>query len=212
VNEKRLLLGKGNIVYPPHADVFRKASTAFSAAANTYPFLAYNHASVKKSMYGQMGNFLGFLGYYNPFTGEAQVNMTQPPFLIPFITCHEMAHQLGYANESEANFVGYLAAIHSTDTLFHYSAYFDLFNYANGQLFRRDSIAAKNNYRQLDTLVKRDQQELYNYWRKSDNAIEPLIRVFYDRYLKANQQTKGVKSYNEVVGWLISYYKKYGKI
>jgi hypothetical protein len=123
-----------------------------------------------------------------------------------------MAHQLGYASESEANFVGYLAAVRSSDKLFHYSTYFDLFNYANHELFLRDSLTAKENYKQLDTLVKIDVIELKRYWKKSENPIEPIIKIFYDHYLKANQQIKGVKSYNEVIGWLIAYYKKYGKI
>lgn len=212
VNENRLLLGPGKIDIKPYEQIFEQAQLAYHSAASAYPFLKYNTRSVKRSMYGKMGNFLGFLGYYNPFTGEAQLNLTQPRFLIPFVACHEMAHQLGYASESEANFVGYLAAISSKDTLFHYSAYFDLFNYANRELFNRDSVSARNFYRQLNTLVKRDEEELQEYWRKSDNAIEPLVKLFYDHYLKANQQVKGVKSYNEVVGWLISYYHKYGKI
>ncbi|GEO08883.1 hypothetical protein SAE01_13790 [Segetibacter aerophilus] len=212
VNESRAVLGSEEIKYGSYDLVFEQASVAYQNASATFPFLNYSPKSIKKSMYGRMGNFLGFLGYYNPFTGEAQVNLTQPRFLIPYVSCHEMAHQLGYASESEANFVGYLAAVHSPNKLFHYSAYFDLFNYANRQLWASDSIAAKNNYKQLDTLVKKDEQELREYWRKSDNIFEPLIKIFYDRYLKANQQAKGVKSYNEVVGWLISYHAKYGKI
>jgi hypothetical protein len=212
VNESRKILGTGEISYNSHERVFEQATAAYQNASITFPFLRYNTKSIKKSMYGRMGNFLGFLGYYNPFTGEAQVNLTQPRFLIPYVSCHEMAHQLGYASESEANFVGYLAAIHSSDRLFHYSAYFDLFNYANRQLWTTDSVAAKNNFKQLDTLVKKDEEELRQYWRKSDNVIEPFITIFYDHYLKANQQEKGIKSYNEVVGWMISYHNKYGKI
>ncbi len=212
VNENRLVLGNKRLVYRPYEEVFAQAQAAYQVTAAEFPFLQYNTRSVKRSMYGRMGNFLGFLGYYNPFTGEAQLNLTQPRFLIPYVSCHEMAHQLGYASESEANFVGYLAAVHSTDTLFHYSTYFDLFNYANNELYVRDSIAAKNNYRQLDTLVKKDVAELQEYWRKSDNVVEPVIKLFYDHYLKANQQSKGVQSYNEVIGWLIAYYRKYGKI
>jgi hypothetical protein len=78
-------------------------------------------------LWGWLGNYVGFTGYYNPFTGEAQVNTTVPKFLQPFTASHEVAHQLGYAKEMEANFVGYLAASHSTDTLFRYSVYLDLF-------------------------------------------------------------------------------------
>lgn len=213
VNEYRLLLGNGQIKYKSYPEIFSQAQTAFrQSAAGGFSFLAYNTKSVKRSMYGRVGNFLGVLGYYNPLTGEAQLNLTMPRFLIPYVTCHEIAHQLGYASESEASFVGYLAAIHSPDTLFHYSTYFDLFNYANSQLFFKDSVAAKNNYNKLNPLVKNDVEELREYWRKSNNAIEPIIKIFYDNYLKANQQSEGVRSYNDVTGWLIAYSKKYGKI
>jgi hypothetical protein len=212
VNESRKMVGNDEGFLESYRNVFGQAQVAYSKASVAFPFLQYETISVKRSMYGKMGNFLGFLGYYNPFTGEAQVNLTQPRFLVPFVSCHEIAHQLGYASESEANFVGYLAAANSGNTIFHYSAYFDLFNYANQELYMHDSTAAKNNYKLLDPLVKKDEQELRDYWRKSDNIIEPLVKIFYDHYLKANQQTKGMKSYNEVVGWLIAYYKKYGKM
>jgi hypothetical protein len=213
VNEYRAMLGSGKIKYKSYPEIFSEAQTAYrQSTVAGFSYLAYNTKSVKRSMYGRLGNFLGFLGYYNPFTGEAQLNLTMPRFLIPFVTCHEIAHQLGYASESEANFVGYLAATQSTDTLFHYSTYFDLFNYANSELSLKDSIAAKDNYNQLTPSVKNDVEELREYWRKSDNIVEPIIKTFYDRYLKANQQAEGVKSYNDVTGWLIAYLKKYGKI
>lgn len=138
VNESRSLLGNEKIKYKTYPEIFLAAQKAYiQSNAAGFSFLAYNTKSVKRSLYGRMGNYLGFFGYYNPFTGEAQLNLNMPPFLIPFVTCHEIAHQLGYANESEANFVAYLAAVQSPDTLFHYSTYFDLFNYANSELFQK---------------------------------------------------------------------------
>lgn len=216
-----LLVGKVNstrksldsvVVYPHYQQIFTKALTAYKTAETEYPFLEYDFRSIKKSLYGRLGNVVGFLGYYNPFTGESQLNLTQPRFLIPFVTCHEMAHQLGYASEKQANFVGYLAAVQSPDTIFHYSAYFDLFSYANAELFVRDSMQGKANYNQLDTLVKIDYQELRTFLRKNRNSIEPIMKIFYDQYLRANQQAKGYRSYNEVVALLIAYHKKFGKI
>ena len=212
VNEERLALGNGKVNYPLYPEIFKQAQLSYKVSSAEFPFLHYDTPSIKRSLYGRLGNFFGFLGYYNPFTGEAQLNLTMPQFLIPYVTCHEMAHQLGYASEDEANFVGYLAAKKSPNRLFHYSTYFDLFNYANNELYKRDSVAARANYNQLDTLVKVDMAELKNYWRKSDNYIEPLIKAFYDQYLKANQQDRGVKSYNHVVSLLIAYNKKYGSI
>ena len=89
-------------------------------------------------MWGWLGNYSGFTGYYNPFTGESQVNSTVPVFTIPYTACHEVAHQLGYAKEMEANFAGYLAASTSDDNFFRYSVYLDLFRYANRNLFLLD--------------------------------------------------------------------------
>ncbi len=211
VNESRRRLDTV-VVYPLWKEMFTRAQAAYEVTSKEFPFLEYKARSVKRSMYGRGGNYFGFLGYYNPFTGESQLNLTQPRFLIPFVTCHEIGHQLGYASESEANFVGYLAAVHSTDPLFQYSVYFDLYRYANRELFVRDSIAAKNNSRLLDTLVKKDFAELRNFYKKYQNPFEPVVHSFYDKYLKANQQDKGIESYNYVIGLLIAYHKKYGKI
>ena len=134
------------------------------------PFIEYKGASVKSSFYGWLGNYLGFTGYYNPFTGEAQVNTTVPKFLLPFITLHEMGHQLGYAKEDEANFSGYLAAANSHDTLFQYSAYLDLFVYANREVFYFDSSASKNAVKQLIPEVKADLLE----WKRFNETIPKL--------------------------------------
>lgn len=211
LNEKRSTLG-ANINFYKYKQVFQKSQQAYKKAAERYPFFTYEVESIKRSIYGRAGIYLGFLGYYNPFTGESQLNLTQPRFLLPFVTCHEMAHQLGYASESEANFVGYLVAVNSGDPIFQYSAYFDIFNYANRELSRLDTALARQNLLQLDTLVRKDITEVKEYYKKSDNIMETVVRTFYDQYLKANQQTEGVRSYNEVVGWLVAYYKKFGRV
>src|SRR5678809_1786278 len=114
-------------------------------------------------MWGWLGNYAGFMGYYNPFTGEAQVNTTVPKFLQPYITTHEIAHQLGYSKENEANFVGYLAAISSPDPVFHYSTYFDLFLYANREVYFFDSVSSKNAREELNPFVKKDIEELIQF-------------------------------------------------
>ncbi|WP_207496699.1 DUF3810 domain-containing protein [Aridibaculum aurantiacum] len=211
LNTHRRSLGRV-IKQRSYQTIFDQAHRSYQLAAAKYPFLSYETESVKRSIYGRAGIYLGFLGYYNPFTGESQLNLTQPKFMLPFVTCHEMAHQLGYASESEANFVGYLVAANSDQPIFQYSAYFDMFNYANNELLRLDSNLARTTYSKLDTLVKKDYKELREYYKKSDNLVEPIIKLFYDQYLKANQQVEGVHSYNEVVGWLIAYYKKYGTL
>lgn len=211
VNTARLSLGD-SVTYPPNGEMFSIATEAYKQAEKKFPFINYDMSSVKSSMWGWLGNYTGFLGYYNPFTGEAQVNTTVPRFVIPFTVCHEIGHQIGYGSEDEANFSGYLAATSSRDKRFQYSAYFDLFSYANRELFYRDSAAARANYKMLDTLVKKDVQEYKRFILKHENDIEPIISLVYGKYLEANNQPNGLKTYNEVVGWLIAYRKKYGDL
>ncbi|MEP6845403.1 MAG: DUF3810 family protein, partial [Panacibacter sp.] len=107
---------------------------------------------------------------------------------------------------------GYLAAISSNDQRFHYSAYFDMFSYANNELFLRDSIAARANYKLLDTLVRKDIQDYRKFILAHKNPVGPLIDMMYGKYLKANNQPNGLQTYDEVIGWLIAYRKKYGEL
>jgi hypothetical protein len=132
-----------------------------------------------------------------------------------------MAHQLGYASESEANFVGFLAAAASQDVYFRYSVYNDLFSYAQSQEiilygkekdFKAFESVFQYNRTHLDSLVRKDRREVREFFHKRKNRISPAVSGLYDQYLKMNKQLAGVNSYDEVIGWLIAYQKKYGKL
>jgi len=212
VNSSKQALVNGQVAYPTKKELFSKVSNAYKNAAKVYPFLQYKPASVKPSMWGWVGNYMGFTGYYNPFTGEAQVNTLVPKFLQPFTTCHEVAHQLGYAKEMEANFVGYLSGTASTDTLLHYSVYLDLFMYSNRNLFETDSVEAKKYRAGLSNAVIADLKEWKKFNNQHKSPFEPVFRFIYGVYLERNQQPQGVLSYDEVTGFIIAYYRKYGKL
>lgn len=210
----RLYTFSGPSATPPNhwnkKDLFKEASNSYKQSAAKYPQLQYSFAAVKPSLFSYLGNYLGYTGYYNPFTGEAQVNTTVPPFVQPFTTCHEIGHQLGYAKENEANFAGYLSAKNSTDTAFLYSLYFDLYSYAARELFSRDSVMARNIHQTIPANVKADFKTLEDFYQKHQNPVEPIIKYLYTNYLKANEQPSGMQSYSEVTALLIAYYKKNG--
>ncbi len=212
VNESNTLLLQTKPAGMKPYQIFDRSKQAYREAVKQYPFLNYHQPSIKSSLWGWLGNYVGFLGYYNPFTGEGQVNTSVPGFIQPFTNCHEIAHQLGYAKESEANFVGYLAATNSKDPDFQYSAYLELFIYANGNLFYTDSSAAKAFVKQLLPAVKLDLKNLRQFYKRHRNPIEPVVRWVYGAYLQNNQQPSGILSYEEVTGFMIAYQKKYGKI
>lgn len=192
--------------------LFKNAADAYKEAERKYPFLKYGPKSVKPSLFSYLGNYLGFQGYYNPFSGEGQVNTTVPKFLEPFVTTHEIAHQLGYAKENEANFVGFLACKEYNSNVFRYSVYYDMYNYAIAEVYRRsrDTALVKSFQEKLYPQVRKDQKEYRDFYQKYRNPIEPIITWGYGHFLKANNQPAGKRSYNEVVAWLVAYYKKFG--
>jgi hypothetical protein len=212
INASKQILVRKSVIYPTNKELFLKTDSAYMVAKKKYPFLHYEKRSIKTSMWGWLGNYTGFLGYYNPFTGEAQVNTTVPKFTQPFTTCHEVAHQLGYAKEMEANFVGYLAASASKDTLFQYSVYTDLFTYANRTLYFADSAASLAYRKKLSSDVIKDFKERRQFNLAHQSFAEPIVRYFYDKFLQSNEQPMGILSYDEVTAFIIAYYKKNGAI
>ena len=191
--------------------LFKEGIAAYKDAEKQYSFLSYRQPSIKPSLLTYVGNYFGFTGYYNPFTGEAQLKTDVPVFTKPFIVCHEMGHQLGYAKENEANFSSYLAGRVSHNVEFRYSAYYDMYGYAMSDLFVYNLPCFIDLKKSEHAQVKKDNRTYRQYLLRSKNAVEPVMSLAYDRYLKMNNQPHGKETYNEVVAWLIAYMKKYGK-
>jgi hypothetical protein len=219
VNACRRAMPDSILPTPSLPSIYDGAFQAYQNISARLPFLEYRRRDVKGTLFNVLGDYMGFTGYYNPFTGEAQLRTDVPRVLIPYIACHEMAHQLGYASESEANFVGYLAASASRDVYFRYSVYLDLFSYAQGEeirMYGRDKnfkvfeTIVKENRQRLDTLVKLDRKAIREFFNKRRNKVAPAVSSLYDQYLKMNSQSSGINSYDEVTGWLIAYRKKQG--
>lgn len=187
-----------------------EAVEAYDSLAIVEPQFGYRVRSVKASLFSYPGLYIGFAGYYNPFTGEAQVNVLDPNFTLPYTACHEMGHQLGYAKENEANFIGFLACRESADPAVRYSTYLDLYGYAIQELYFRDSVLALSLRVKLNPGVRQDLRELRRFNQRYANPLEPMIWKAYSRYLQANRQPKGITTYSEVTAWLIAFEKKFG--
>lgn len=215
-NFYRQKIGNGALPIFTKQQLVKEAQLAYNQAAFVYPFLSTSIQSVKFSLFEPIADYIGFSGYYNPFTGEAQLRNDLPGILNPFIICHEVGHQLGYASESEASFVGYLAAKNSSNAYLQYSMYLDLLNYSFNEqylLYAKDQFASfeqvvKNNRNRMDSLVKKDRKDIRDFFINRRNDFSPISNNIYDQFLKMNQQMAGIDSYNEVIAWLISYQKR----
>lgn len=162
--------------------------------------------SVKNSLFSTPLSYMGFSGYINPFTLEAQINKNIPKIHVPTTICHEIAHQMGYSAENEANFIGIMATIHSENNLVSYSGNTLALRYLLNELYKSDKkshhlLISKVNKGILINFIEANKE-----WEKYNNPFEPYFKGLFDYFLKVNNQTEGVKSYNLVVNLLVNYY------
>jgi len=199
------------------AAYFTMAQEAYNKAKGAYIFLPKQAPRVKATLFNPLADYVGFTGYFNPFTAEGQVRTDMPGLELPFVACHETAHMLGFASESEANLIGYLVAIQSTNPYVRYSAYNEIFTYAQREQFvllaqQKDSVrfmgAVAQNRARLDTLVKQDRKAVRSFFNRHRSSVAPIMSGVYEQYLFLNKQNAGLKSYDEVIGWLIDLKQK----
>jgi hypothetical protein len=174
-----------------------------------FPNLEYHPKSVKKSLFSYPLTYMGFSGYLNPLTNEAQVDALIPTYLFPTTTSHEMAHQLGYAAENEANFIGCLAAINHDDIYFKYSGYTFALRFCLNEIARRDEALFETLYDTVNKGILNNYKEARDFWDTYENPLEPIFKITYSSYLKANQQSKGMESYSYVVALLVNYFESH---
>ena len=161
---------------------------------------------VKPSLYSLPLTYMGFSGYLNPFTLEAQVNDRIPLLSLPVTVAHEMAHQQGIASEAEANFIGFSTVISHPDADMRYAAYLFAFRYCFEQLYRNSPEKANGLRQKMRQGIFANIQQQALFWKAYQNPFEPIFKKTYDSYLKANAQTHGIQSYSRVVALLINAY------
>ncbi len=188
-------------------EMYKMARKGYDSLSIKLPQFTYKFGTAKSSLMSLIQSYNGTSGYLNPLTGEAQVNSRIPKTSFPTTTCHEMAHQIGFAAENEANFVGFLAALHNDDIYFQYAAYRMAVRYSIFELYKRDPEQFKSLYSRLNKGILKDFKASSDFWDEYENPFEPLIKRGYNAYLKSNNQSNGIDSYNYVVDLFIQYYK-----
>lgn len=154
--------------------------------------------NAKPSLFGQLMQYFGIQGYYNPWTGEAQVNQHLPAFMLPFVTCHEMAHQSGIASEEDANLLSYAICTRSGNPSFQYSGYFNLWLYTHGMLREEDSALASRLRAGLNPTSLAHRDTLRAMRERYSGGTSAWSMALYDSYLRLHDQKEGINSYNRV--------------
>jgi hypothetical protein len=135
-------------------------------------------------------------GMTDPFFLETLTSSDLLPFERTFVVAHEWAHLAGYANEGEANFVGWVTCLRG-DEAQQYSGWLFLYGEVAATLTRHERADISQR------LADGPRADLAASAERVARNVNPRVadagwRV-YNQYLKANRVDAGTRSYTEVV-------------
>jgi len=216
LNKTRQILSDSVIEKTEVDQVFRNSILNYRLVKNRFPQLHLDKPVLKEAAFPSWGDYLGYLAFYQPITGEAIVRTDVPLLTLPYTSCHELAHQMGYASEAEANFIAFVVATESSDALLRYSMLLQMFTYCQSE--HLGFIAKTGNFEKWKTIVNRnkamldpkvigDRKKIKDFFIQRQHLLLPASTSLYDQFLQWNKQAKGIKSYDEVLLWVLAYNK-----
>ncbi|GAA3963542.1 DUF3810 domain-containing protein [Pedobacter ginsengiterrae] len=184
------------------------SAKAYDLMEKKNPLFRYQNPCLKSVLNSWVISKVGIEGYYAPLTGEANMNMALPNFVKPYVSCHEIAHQLGIAYEDEANLLGYLTASNSPDVNYKYSANYEMLRYILFEIRMKSPEDYKILHDKLSAGVLADFKTEKEFWRKYNGEMFGYMDAAFDSFLKLNNQPKGIDSYQDIVIWLWNIHKE----
>lgn len=187
-----------------------KLNDAYDTLYTEYAFLSPLHMGVKRLAMSKPLTYTHLSGFYTCFTGEANVNINYPDYIIAFTTAHEMAHQRGVAREDEANFIAYLACTASDDVYLNYAGHANMMDYLASAMYKADPDGWRDRlYRFYPDGLKREYAAYAAMFeRYQDNIASEVSDAVNDTYLKAQGEEAGTASYGLVTDLAVAYIKQ----
>lgn len=151
----------------------------------------------------------GIEGFVNPFGYEVILDSEVLPFEKPFLLAHEWGHVAGFADESEASFVGLLACLRSDLPALRYSGWLAMYQLTPWPVSGspeeiKEALRADPPPRPAPEVMA-DLEAIRERARKHQNSL--LARAqwkMYDSFLKANRVRAGILSYGRVIRLVVS--------
>lgn len=198
-------------------DLIEVSRSAMQKLGEDYGQLSGYYVTPKYLKYSGFFSQQYIMGYYFPFSLEANVNSDMYVTNVAPTVCHELAHTKGFIFEEDANLIGYLACINSEDVFLQYCGYLSVLNYVNNDFYEaidNDSTVYKKHIRISDQvaddnifLTRESWQEVEEKAIVKTATVKKVANKLMDTSLKLNGVDEGVMAYNGVVGLLLQYYE-----
>ncbi|MBQ7671113.1 MAG: DUF3810 domain-containing protein [Clostridia bacterium] len=189
-----------------------KLSELYNSFREAYGFPQSFRSNPKILVSSPLVTYTHVSGLYCDYTGEININVNYPDYVITSTIAHEMAHQRGVAPEDEANFMAYATLTRSNDPYLVYAGCLDAFNTVAPYLRSADADLYKSVVSGLPDVAKEDlvaYAEFFNQYR--DNKAAEITGNINDSYLKS-QGTSGTVSYDEATYLIVRYILQYQSV
>ena len=203
----------GDPVYPEFSELAAQAEAGFDALVyeSNYPVFAGSTLPVKELGWADMYTSMGITGFTMSLTGEAAVNPQIPVVSLPFTMCHEIAHRMCIATESDANMAAFLACRIHPSIEYQYSAYFMAYRYCYNAIAGLGTVESQQAMQRVKDGINEDlYRDLASYntffAEKKDQKATELADTVNDTYIKAQGDERGVASYGAVCDMLVSWH------
>lgn len=204
----------GNIIYP--ADMEGELIACMQELGGECSQLAGYYPKPKQFTFSGFFSQQKMKGYFFPFSMEVNYNKLMHEINRPATICHEYAHLKGFMYEEEANMIGFLACIHSSNAAFQYSGYLSVLNYIDNEFYKAigkdkevylshvnisPQVKAENIFLEKDAWDKVEAKAVI-----STEVVDKVSDKLSETSMVLNGVEDGTLSYTRVVGLLLHYY------
>lgn len=199
-----------------NGDMAKAAADAMKKLGEDYGQLSGFYVKPKFLAFSEFFSQQYMMGYYFPFSMEANINSIMYITNVPSTMCHEFAHTKGFINEDDANMIAFLSCVNSDDKFLQYCGYLSVLTYVDNDFY--DSLGNdKSSYEQhvrINDTVRRDNIFLTKKaWEQVEQkavinteTVKKASNTFTETTLVMNGVEEGMKQYNKVVELLLNYY------
>lgn len=196
-----------------NSELFQICTNSYTIFLESYPkyeqlFSTIQYAKAKPVILSEVMSYLQITGFFFGLTGEANINTHSSDVYIPATVCHELAHVAGFMSEDEANFISYLVCRSSDNKMLNYSGTMLALLHSTNALYSVDLEKHIQISSMISEDVMRDIEAHNEYYYSYDTSIGDFSSTVNDSYLKANNQSDGIKSYGKMVDLLIADFNK----
>lgn len=151
-------------------------------------------------------------GFYNPFTGECNIDRGLHPLQKPFVMAHEFFHGLGITGEGDCNFLAYVLCSQSDHEFVKYSGELSYWRYLRRGLRRAHAGAYDQMLGDLPLEVIDDLRAIDEQILKYPDIAPRMRDAIYSAYLKSNKIGDGMANYGRIVDLVMSWRKNQEKL